>query len=330
MNIIDQYHGDPLYADLHVLTRDYPEARGLLKTASFDENKPKIAHLPSHAFAWESERRFPLHTREDTLASLFYRSKCAFHVPTQVDDKLIAAAQIYKIDSKLFSRGKVASTTPPDYALPEEQRLPLMGVAQVKMAEEVLIRDMDFLPLEKRASAFQNLFKAARRFQVQLEPLSLKMAGVTGSDTQFVREWLEARAAVAPEGTQRDGYDKLAHAVGQLPRHVYERQTLVKLAGTIAALDEHAGLNKHYGRKLPDPLLTVFNMEKEAEETCDVAGTPVPVSTLMSLPPAVWQQVDAPELGPVAASGDAEQFAQIFNTLPADLKYTIRDYVSNA
>jgi hypothetical protein len=323
--IIDQYNGDPLYSELHVLTRDYPFARQMLKTAAFEERKNTVAALPSAAFAWEDERRFPLHTKEDTLASLFYRSKCAFHVPEEVDAKLTAAAQIYKIDRSAFNKlQKTASAAETQYALTEEKRLPLMGVAQIKMAEEVLHRDYRDLTLEKRAEAFKNLHIAARRFQVALAPLSMKFAGVTGSDTQFVREWIEARAAASKDPTHQAGFDKLASAVGQMPRYVSDRAILVKLATTIAQLDAHANLNKYYDRGIPDPLLTVFNQEKVAGDMVDVGGMEFPVSKLLEVPPEMWEQVDAPELGELAASGDVDSFTQAFSTLPLDIKMMIR------
>ena len=323
--VIDQYHGDPLYTTLHVLTRDFPAARDFLKTANFEERKNSVDTLPSAAFAWEDARRFPVHTKEDTLASIFYRSKVAFHVPPEVDIKLTNAALIYKIDRSVFNQLKTASSRPVAYALPEEKRLPLGGIAQIKQAEEVLHRDVHVLSLEKRAEAFQNLYKAARRFQVRLLPKSIKMAGITMSDTAFIREWLEARSTAAAQEIHKEAYDKLAQGMQSLPRYVSDRPTLVKLASTIAELDTRAGLIPHYDRRLPDPLMTVFNMDKLAEPMCDVAGVDMPVSTLMQLPRDVWEQLDASEMADLAAQGNPETFMQAFSTLPLDIKVMVRE-----
>jgi hypothetical protein len=329
-SIIDQYNGDPVYAHLHVLTRDFPLAREMLKTASFETAKNTLDDLPSSAFAWEDERRFPIHTREDTLASIFYRSKLGSFVPPHVDQKLALAQSIYKLDESVFAPIKKASAEPGEYALPESSRLPLNNVEQIKVAEEVLLRDYDSLTLEKRADAFNRLYTAANKHGVALRPFSKKMAGATASNTAVLRDWLEARADAAAEPQHKVAFEKLAQATTKMPNLLVKRNDLTKLAVTIAELDERAGLKKYYDRRLPDPLLTVFNTEKIAEATCDVAGIEVPCSVLMQLPPDVWESVDAPEMAQAVQAGDPEQFAQIFATLPLDVKTQVRAYVSNA
>jgi len=292
-NITDQYHGDPLYAQLHVLSRERPLVREMLKTAAFE--KVAVDSLPSTAFAWEDERRFPIHTKEDAVASILYRSKCA-SVPSHVDDKLAKATEIYGIEDHVFAT-KIAHVGTPEveYALPvykqsmektavaarlgekvmekalmsgaidkpivqgglnalqrvggrlgaqgteqavgrglmaagglgaagtlgtgaagyvalsgdepedqvrvayeldhEESRLPLGNEGQIKVAEYVLGRDYQKLPLEKRADAFSRLAMAARKKGIELEPLTMKMAGMTICSTQMLRDWLGARAA---------------------------------------------------------------------------------------------------------------------------------------
>jgi len=191
--IVDQYHGDPLYAQLHVLSRERPLVREMLKTAAFE--KVAVDSLPSTAFAWEDERRFPIHTKEDAVASILYRSKCA-SVPSHVDDKLTKATEIYGIEDHVFAT-KVAQVglTKVAYALPDDERLPLGNEGQIKVAEYVLKRDYQLLPLEKRADAFSKLAMAAREQGVELEPITMKMAGMTICSTQMLRDWLGARAA---------------------------------------------------------------------------------------------------------------------------------------
>jgi hypothetical protein len=292
--IVDQYHGDPLYAQLHVLSRERPLVREMLKTASFE--KVAVDSLPSTAFAWEDERRFPIHTKEDAVASILYRSKCA-SVPEHVDAKLAKATEIYGIEDHVFAT-KIAHVGKPEveYALPvfrqsmqktavaarlgekvlekalmsgaidkpivqgglnalqrvggglgaksteqavgrglmaaggagalgtagagaagysalsgddpeeqvrtaafeidhERSRLPLGNEGQIKVAEYVLKRDYQMLPLEKRADAFSRLAMAARAKDIDLEPLTMKMAGMTICSTQVLRDWLGARAS---------------------------------------------------------------------------------------------------------------------------------------
>ena len=109
-----------------------------------------------------------------------------------------------------------------------------------------------------------------------------------------------------------------------MPPYIQDRTNLIKLASTIDQLDRFAGLEKHYDRKLPDPLQTVFNTEKTAMEMVDVAGAQVPVETLMQLPPEVWQQIDMPELGERAQAGDPAAFKQAFDTMPLDIKVVLK------
>jgi hypothetical protein len=324
-NIIDQYNGDPTYTQLHVLTRNRPLAREMLKTAAFVNKQAEIEALPSRAFAWEEERRFPTHTKEDTIASILYRSKLGAAVPEHVDLKLSKAAEIFGLEEHIFASAKVATAaTATEYALAEDQRLPLDNAAQIKVAEHVLHRDYTKLPLEKRADAFSRLVLAAKKHEVELNPFTMKMAGLTMSSTATLRNWLEARAA-ATNGKVAAAFDKMASALKSAPPYIADRNTLVKLATTIQELDVKAGLTKHYDRKLPDPLQTVFNTEKLAEEMCDLGGMQVPCSALMNLPPDVWQQIDMPEIAQVAEAGDAAAFKQIFDTIPLDVKMILRE-----
>ena len=324
MNIIDQYHGDPAYAHLHVLTRNRPEARAMLKTAAFETTKEALDRLPSTAFAWSDERRLPIHTREDALASILYRTKLGSAVPEHVDQKLANAAIIFGLKKSLFTDVKeAAAPVEPTYALPEEQRLPLDSAEQIKQAEFVLARDYSRLPLEKRAEAFMRLTKASKEHSVALSPLTQKMAGLTVSHTKTLCDWLEARASVSSDEKHAAAFDKLASVLSTQPTFITNRNELIKLASTISTLDKKAGLERHYDRKLPDPIQTVFNTTKTAGLTCDVAGTPMDCAQLMALPPEIWEQVDMPELAEIAASGDEATFKQVFDTAPMDIKMVL-------
>jgi len=322
MKIIDQYHGDPAYAQLHQLSKAMPLLRETLKTASFTTEN--VDSLPSSAFAWEDQRRFPVHTKEDTAASLLYRSKCA-SVPDYVDDKLTTAALVFGLTKQHFS--KTATATDMDlgvtYALPEMQRLPLNTPTQIKTAEVVLERDYKKLPLEKRADAFSRMALAAKTHSVPISEFSTKMAGLCISHTPTLRSWLGARSAASiKHAAVSEAFDQLEEGLRGAPEYVSHRASLVKLASTIQQLDTAAGLEKHYDRKLPDPMLTVFN--KAAADMLDVAGAQIPVTTLISLPESVWEQLDVPELAPLAAAQDVQGFTEVFETLPLDIKVALR------
>jgi len=324
MDIVDQYH-DPTYVELHLLTRNRPVAREIIKQASFNETD--VDSLPSSAFAWEEERRFPIHTREDAAASILYRTKVSGYVPDHVDEKLATAAKIYEFDRSLVEGEEVIKEAAPikNYVFPEEKRLPLDTEAQVKIAEHVLCRDFERLPIEKRADAFVRLVDAAEKHEIGLEPIAYKFAGLTVCDRDQLIDWVEARAAACESGVCRDAFDKVASQLRRASETLLVRKDLVKLASTLHTLDKEAGLEKHYDRKLVDPLQTIFNTtEKLAEAICDVAGKKVACSKLMNLPEDVWIDVDVPELAKIA---EVEEFQQVFNTLPVDIKIALKAYV---
>jgi len=322
--VIDQYHGDPTYAQLHTLSRDVPGAREMLKTASFDAEAAE--QLPATAFAWEDARRFPVHTAADTVASVLYRTKVSSYVPIEVDQKLAIAAQIYELTALDFTTVKQAAAEV-TYALPEHKRLPLDTSEQIKLAEDVLCRDHKKLTIETRADAFSRLVKAAAQHDVEVRPFTYKMAGLTTCNNQILKDWLDARSEAATDPLYKTAFTKLSSGLQRAGAELSNRNDLVKLASTIQQLDEGAGLTKYYDRKLPDPLQTVFNTEKVAEEMCDVAGKKVACAKLMHLPDAIWEQIDATELSKIAEDGNVTEFKQAFDTLPLDLKVVLRSYV---
>ena len=106
-----------------------------------------------------------------------------------------------------------------------------------------------------------------------------------------------------------------------------QRYTVMKISSNKAAAKELLRDDKHYDRKLLDPMQTVFNTDmlltKVANCMIDLGGMQVPSETLMQLPPEIWQQVDMPEMAELAQSGDSAQFKQVFDTLPVDLKMVL-------
>ncbi len=325
MHVLDQYHGDPTHSILHAALENRPAAGLAMKTASFDGDH--AAKLPSRAFAWETERRFPVHTREDAMASLFYRSKCAAAVPPEVDAKLAQAIDAYQLDPALFVSTKTAAAVEVvdvPYAVPSQQRLPLGSVEQVKIAEMVRLRDKEALDLETRTEAFVRLEKAASIWGVPVDPQVSMYAGKHACDTKQLQHWVGARAAATKVAAVREAYDRLESALETAPPVIYDRAELTKIAGRLYELDQLGEVTHHYARALRDPMASVFNGGayglKVSSDMVDLGGVPAPVETLLSLPPHVWEQVDAPEVGEAAASGDVNTFKQILSTLPLDIK----------
>lgn len=318
MSVIhDQYHGDPTLTRLLAALDDRPRALEAIKHASFDAETAES--LPSSAFAWDGERRFPIHTREDTIASIAYRSKYAGAVPAFVDERLDDAAEAYGIDPDLFTpatpQTKVAAA-PVEYALPDEERLPLGDGLQVKVAAEVLMRDGHTLPLADRVLAFAKVAAAAAAHGERVHPDVGAYAALNACNTQMLRDRIGARAATTKVAMMKTAFDQLDLALMDLPPVIYDKGVLLKLAARLEDLDERAEITEHYGRKIFDPMKTVFNGGEK------IAAFGSEAEQMRALPPEIWEQVDAPEMA--ALRDNPEEFAKVYDTLPLDIKTVLR------
>jgi hypothetical protein len=95
------------------------------------------------------------------------------------------------------------------------------------------------------------------------------------------------------------------------------------LAQLISDLDQRAGLTPYYGKKLPDPIQTVFNTDKLPRNFVKVGSALQNTALLQSLPLSFWEDTLGPDIAKeIAPTGtvDMTMLAQILPTLPADLK----------
>lgn len=323
MNIIDQYNGDATLTRLYAALEDRPRALEAIKNASFEPDD--AARLPDSAFAWDGERRFAIHTREDTIASIAYRAKFAGAVPRFVDERLSEAAEAYDISDELFqsSTPKLAAA-PVEYAVPSEGRLPLGSKAQVKLAEEVLLRDGHKLPLVERVEAFAKVAACAAVMGMETQPETGAYAGLNYCNRHMLCDRIGMRAATTKVASMADAFDKLAAGLAYLPEIIHDRDTLLKLAGKLDELDALAGLQPHYGKRIFDPMKTVFNGGEKIAKATEWTTDGMDVTRLMNLPEHIWDQVDVPELGKLAAEGDNLRFKQAYETLPLDIKMVLK------
>lgn len=323
MKVIDQFR-DPSLALLVHLTADRPRVVERVKEA--EVNPDELETLPDTAFAWPEKRAFPIHSAEHTAMSRVYRENLRGPVPPHVDVTLKEASDMYGLSDEMFARPKLAAVAddPEDYLLPDIKRVPVRTAEQVKVAEEKLLAGYQKLSVEHRALACRRLMEKAAHFGVKLDPKMHKLAGFTVTSTRVLKDWLEARkeAAVSPE--HKEAFQKLADAVRRLPAEVRDRTEQVKIAEVINELDKKAGLAKHYGRRLPDPLETVFNTEKIAGEGIDLGGKFVPMSRLASYPATFYGDVLGDDIVREASDGrggvDPHKLAMILETLPRDMK----------
>jgi len=318
--IIDQT-SDPGYATLRVVVEKFPGLREMSKTASIDENEFEV--LPRDSFAWPSKRRFPIHTKEHTALSLGYR-KLAHAVPQEVDELLCKAAELYDISLDLFKSPTMEKTASEYWLLPDIKRFRMTSPEDIKPAEEALFHKFAELTINDRAEAFSRLVDYAKQHEVKLSPSTYKLAGFTVTSTKRLKDYLEARQMAAGASPISKAFAKMAESYKRVPEYWNDRAGQVKLAKAIHELDLEAGINRYYGHKIPDPILTVFNTEKLAEDQVNLGtGMMVDKNKLATLPLSFWEDLLGPdvakEISPDGQTVDANLLAQLLPTLPSDI-----------
>ena len=327
MPTVDQF-SDPAFGTLFRQVKRMPALENFVKQAAVEPDE--AGSLPDTAFAWPAERKFPLHTKEHAALSYAY-SKVASVLPVEVKANIQRALDLYEIPSDIFKeeQEKVAAEDPNDYLVPNLKLFQVKTAEQCKRAQDTLVSALSRLDLETRATACGNLVKRADELGVTLRPEVLQLAGLVVSSTKTASEWLEARAHIlGPDHqTHKEAYIKLGHALRGTDE-IGDRKGLLKVASAIAELDEKTGLDKHYDRRLPDALRTVFNTEKVAAQSIDLAGTFVPFKKIAALPASFWEDLGGKELSDEIAPGgtvDQSKLATVVETLPLDLKIVLKN-----
>lgn len=319
--VVDQ-STDSVMAHLARRVADRPKLAQALGHVDVDVDE--ISRLPDTAFAWPEKRAYPIHSPGHALMSCAYREG-ADGVPSHVDATLKEALDVYGVDASVLARPKVAAApaSDDDFLLPAIRRLRVTAPGHVKAAEAKLLEEGGRLDLPMLALASARLVHKAAFYGVPLRPETRKMAGMTVTDTRVLRDWIEARQEAAPPD-HKDGFRKLAASVSRLPSELRDRAVQVKLAGALHELDEMAGLDRHYGRRLPDPMSTVFNTDKVAGQGVTLAGRFLPLERLASFDPSFYSDVLGPDIVREASDGsgglDVQRLAQVIETLPVDMQ----------
>ena len=321
--IIDQTN-DPGFSVLRVVVDKFPKLREMAKTANLDPTE--FSSLPDEAFAWPGQRKFPIHNAEQAALSLGY-SKIAAKLPSDVAEMMEKAASAYGINSEDFDPKleKVAAVDDGYYLLTEEKRFRIVGPQDVPVAEQVIYEKYASLSIENRAEACLRLVEAARQYNVPLRPSTYKLAGFTMTSTQKLKDCIETRQFAAEKlgSAFASAYGMLAAKFRNVEPFMTNRADQIKLAGVIHELDEQAGLTQYYGKKLPDPISTVFNTVEKRADYVKIGSALQNKALLAKLPLSFWQDTLGPEISAeVAPNGqiDPNTLEQVIATLPADLK----------
>lgn len=280
--VFDQF-SDPSFKQLFKLACEYPEVLRLAEKADMDFEKN--AQRSDESFAWRDQRMFPIDTCEQAILSRLYIEKQAAIIPDVVRQQCEKALALYDVNLDLTVT-KIAEEPAPRRRSAEE----------VRQTANALISNTKVMDVEEKAKLAVALVKEAVDLGLTLPALVLKSAGATMMDSARMKDWIEARKEATEDPFMKEAFEKLAMVVDSQPELVGERNELLKLANVIAELDMAAGLERHYGKTLPDPVETVFNTEKIADDMVDVAGRQVPLTKLMQVAPQDYRDIFGEDL----------------------------------
>jgi NTP pyrophosphatase (non-canonical NTP hydrolase) len=157
------------------------------------------------------------------------------------------------------------------------------------------------------------------------------MAGMTVCTTKTAMDWIAARSAATKEPMFQEAYEKLASALNGRGEEIHDRNELIELVQVIADLDKRASIDHLYDKRLPDPLQTVFNSDKLAEEMVDVAGRSISLAKLAQMPATFWGDIVGDdmvrEFSDKTGAVDSNRLRDVLQTLPLDLKIVLRHQV---
>jgi hypothetical protein len=320
--IADQTH-DPGFSLLREMVERFPHLKEMSKTAELDDSE--FINLPDSAFAWPAQRMFPIHSKEHTALSLGYR-KYASVVPSDVDAILNKAADIYDIDPLLYNNVATEKQASEEHWLLEEKkRFRVTCAEDVKIAEEIIHQRYQQLPLEDRTEAMFNLVKIAQHFNVSISPSTQKLGAFTITSTQILKNYIGARkiAACKLNSETEKIYEQLEQSFTNTVPYIKDKDYQVKLSETLLALDKKTGLDKLYGIALPDPIQSVWNTTKLAQNQIELNGTLFDKNKLATVPLTFWEDALGEDvISEIAPNGtiDTNLLAQVLTTLPQDAK----------
>jgi hypothetical protein len=109
-----------------------------------------------------------------------------------------------------------------------------------------------------------------------------------------------------------------------MPEELRDHAVQVKLASAIEELDVLAGLDRQWGRRLPDPHASVFNTTKSAGPGVTLAGRFIPMERMAAYPTSFYSDALGPDFVREATdrSGqlDMEKLSAVLSTLPVDMQ----------
>lgn len=298
---------DITHKTLYSILQGRPGIASMVKHASVGIS---LDSLPDSAFADDLGRKFPINTPANATMSLAYATKTA-NLEDRVSRRLGDAAEMYGILLPPERQVKVAAEVP-RYLLPKQKKFGIKTASDVPKAEKALLRVSPKLSTEDLATASTVLVKAARDSGVEVSQKIMQWAGLVQCDTEKTANWIEAREVASDS---KGAYSKLAAVVRHLDSS-NTRDDLVKIAETIGKLDKVFDLQKQYGKKLPNPLETVFSTKTSMEKTLTLAGKDVPLADLLKKGLGFYEDVLGKDIAAELATNDKLDETKVVQELP--------------
>ena len=317
--MIDQ-NNDTTFSKLREILNDLPQIKPLIKKASVGEEVRSSLNIA--AFADRANRRFPVNSAADTILSKAYATKVA-NLADGVMAEIDTALDMYRVDRNLFTTTKVAhAKREPNYLLEGQRKWELSKDTSIKLAEQALFRNKNKLAPKTLSTASLKLIKEAHSRGEEVNTRTLKYAGLVQCDSKYASDWLEARAHKATNANVASAFTKLSGVMAKVDNSI-SRDDLIKVSSAINKLDKVAGFTKFYGRKLPDPVETIFNTKTAMQPILNLGGKDIPISKLMSVPPEAYGDILGSDIVDEITEGGEiapDKLSAILDTLPKDMK----------
>jgi hypothetical protein len=332
--------------ELHRLAKLYvlPAELGQVKLA---ELQPP-ANLGTQGFADDLNRLYPCFNRASTLLSSLYflekRGEIRRDLAPRVADRLNRAIHYFDLEDQVnqFERQYEANhkqaaedLADSDFALvieyddqPKQRMYPLRNATEVKAAADYLYRYRDQIPWDLRHTMAERIADKADEHLAalgSLESFVHKQAGHgVGRPSDIVKE-IRARSVVAKKADMKSMLQTLAAEIEARPAELLTNDRLVKLAGTLEAVDRSIGLTHQYdlGWRRPEDVLFAGLFKQAAEEVKDLcpllSGTTYSINSFARLPLDRVRETLGDQVANGSRSGfdlDTRKFADIARTLP--------------
>lgn len=318
--VYDQFSDTSFKPVINLITQN-PEFRKLTKHASLDIEEN--AQVPDTAFAWPERRLFRIDTRDNAVLSKLFIEKQASAVPTEVKTRCDNALRIYGLDPAKIKPRTVKTAALTRYVFPTERAVPVKDAVSFKEASTMLSQQLRRMDPKTRAYVAIRLVKTGTDLGAEPPAWALQYSGITMCNIPRLIENIEARAAATANPLFKYAFDRIAEALSAFGLSYYDDHSeLTKLAEQLAQLDELAGLTSYYQRALPDPIVSVFNTTKVSEMLVTLAGVPVPIEKLLSVPTDVYAAIFGDDIvTEITTNGelDPDKIAAVLPTMPADL-----------